>query len=124
MFNKKNFFISLSVVLVSVGNIMAAEAQQPNPIASFMPLILIFVIFYFFMIRPQQKQAKAMRAMLDALKRDDKVLTTGGLFGTVSAIKGTVVELKIAEGVKVHVQKSAIVSIVNDEVVVPELVKG
>ncbi len=76
------------------------------------PWIFIFVIFYFLLIRPQQKQAKEHKKMLDNLKRGDRVLTQGGLYATVSAVKGKVLEVKLNEDVKVLVSKAAVSELV------------
>ena len=73
-------------------------------IGQFMPLILIFVIFYFFLIRPQQKKVKEHKAMVESLKRGDKVVTSGGITGTVERlIDNDKVEVEIAENVKVEI---------------------
>ena len=76
--------------------------------ASFIPLILIFVVFYFLLIRPQQKQAKQHQAFLDALKKGQKVVTKGGIHGTITAITDTVVTLEIAKDVAVKMSRDAI----------------
>ena len=76
-------------------------------IAQFIPLILIFVIFYFFLIRPQQKKVKDHKLMVDNLKRGDKVITTGGIVGTIERIiDAEKVEVEIADNVKVEIIKS------------------
>jgi preprotein translocase subunit YajC len=76
-------------------------------ITQFIPLILIFVIFYFFLIRPQQKKAKEHKAMVENLKRGDKVIASGGIIGTVEkVIDNDKVEIEIAENVKVTLIKS------------------
>ena len=73
-------------------------------IGQFIPLILIFVIFYFFWIRPQQKKVKEHKAMVEALKRGDKVITSGGIVGTVErVIDNEKVEVEIADNVTVEV---------------------
>ena len=73
-------------------------------IGQFIPLILIFVIFYFFLIRPQQKKVKDHKAMVEALKRGDKVVTSGGIVGTVErVIDNEKVEVKISENVNVEI---------------------
>lgn len=78
-------------------------------IAQFVPLILIFVIMYFLLIRPQQKKLKDHRAMVEALRRGDQVVTSGGIIGKVSKVKEDgEVEVEIADGVKVRVVKSTI----------------
>ena len=76
-------------------------------IGQFIPLILIFVIFYFFLIRPQQKKVKEHKAMVENLKRGDKVVTSGGIVGTVERIiDNDKVEVEIAENIKVEVVKA------------------
>jgi len=85
--------------------------------AQFIPLILIFVIFYFFLIRPQQKKVKEHKLMVSALKRGDEVITSGGIVGRVERIIGDdKIDLLIAEGVIVQVVQSTIASLVNKPV--------
>jgi len=82
--------------------------------AQFIPLILIFVIFYFFLIRPQQKRAKDHKAMVAALKRGDEVVTSGGIVGKVERILGEdKLDLSISENVTVEVVQSTIQSVLN-----------
>ena len=82
--------------------------------AQFIPLILIFVIFYFFLIRPQQKRAKDHKAMVAALKRGDEVVTSGGIVGKVERILGEdKLDLSISENVTVQVVQSTIQSVLN-----------
>ena len=89
--------------------------MEGSGIGQFIPLILIFVIFYFFLIRPQQKKVKEHKAMVESLKRGDKVVTSGGITGTVERlIDNDKVEIEIAENVKVEIVKSTgIQSLVN-----------
>ena len=76
-------------------------------IGQFIPLVLIFVIFYFFLIRPQQKKVKDHKAMVEALKRGDKVITSGGILGTVERIiDNEKVEVKISDNVNVEVVRA------------------
>ena len=76
-------------------------------IAQFIPLILIFVIFYFFLIRPQQKKVKEHKLMVESLKRGDKIITTGGILGTVERIiDNEKVEVKISDNVNVEVVRA------------------
>ena len=78
--------------------------MEGSGIGQFIPLILIFVIFYFFLIRPQQKKVKEHKAMVESLKRGDKVITSGGITGTVERlIDNDKVEVEIAENVKVEI---------------------
>ncbi|UXU74524.1 MULTISPECIES: preprotein translocase subunit YajC [unclassified Paracoccus (in: a-proteobacteria)] len=94
----------------------AQAATAPSAgagLASFLPLILIFVIMYFLMIRPQQKRMKEHRAMVEALKKGDEVVTQGGLIGKIAAVRDNEVEVEIAPGVKVRVVRSTITGLVN-----------
>ncbi|NOX41339.1 MAG: preprotein translocase subunit YajC [Alphaproteobacteria bacterium] len=80
----------------------------------FLPLILIFAIMYFLLIRPQQKKAKQHRAMVDAVRRGDQVVTQGGIIGKVSKVKDdNEVEIEIATGVKIRVVQSTISTVLN-----------
>jgi len=82
--------------------------------AQFIPLILIFVIFYFFLIRPQQKKVKEHKAMVVALKRGDEVVTSGGIVGKIERVLGDdKVDIIISENVKVQVVQSTIQSLLN-----------
>jgi preprotein translocase subunit YajC len=94
----------------------AAEAPAAaDPIMSFLPLILIFVVFYFLLIRPQQKRAKEHRAMVDALKKGDWVVTNGGLLGRVADLGENFVRLEVSDGVEVKVQRPAIAALMPKE---------
>jgi preprotein translocase subunit YajC len=80
--------------------------------ATLLPLVLIFVVFYFLLIRPQQKRAKNHRAMLGAIRRGDKVVTGGGIMGTVTkVVNEDEVAVEIAEGIKIRVQRGLIASV-------------
>ena len=82
--------------------------------AQFVPLILIFVIMYFLLIRPQQKKLKEHKAMVQALRRGDQVVTQGGLIGKVSKVKDEdEIEVEIAQGVKVRVVKSTVAQVLS-----------
>ena len=89
--------------------------MEGSGIGQFIPLILIFVIFYFFLIRPQQKKVKEHKLMVQSLKRGDKIVTTGGIIGTVERIiDNEKVEVKISENVNVEiVRASGIQGLVN-----------
>ena len=81
-------------------------------IAQFIPLVLIFVIFYFFLIRPQQKRAKDHLAMVAGLKRGDEIITSGGIIGTIERVmEDDRIEVLLGDSVKVHVIKSTITSL-------------
>ena len=80
---------------------------------SFLPLVLVFIVFYFLMIRPQQQRAKALQAAVAAVKKGDTVVTAGGIVGKVTRVEDTQVEVEIAPNVKVRVVKATLTEIVN-----------
>ena len=91
-----------------------AAGGASSAFSSFVPLILIFAIMYFLMIRPQQKKAKQHKAMIDSLRRGDQVVTSGGILGKVSKVSDDgIVEIEIAEGVKVRVMRATIAQVLN-----------
>ena len=89
--------------------------MEGGAIAQFLPLVLIFAIMYFLLIRPQQKKMKEHQAMVEAVRRGDQVVTQGGLIGKVSKVKEgeNEIEVELAEGVKVRVVKSTIAQVLN-----------
>ncbi|KGJ04171.1 protein translocase subunit yajC [Paracoccus halophilus] len=91
----------------------AGGASPQSMISTFAMFGLIFVIMYFLMIRPQQKRVKEHRAMVEALKKGDEVVTQGGLVGKVTSVRDTELEVEIAPGVKVRVIRSTITGVVN-----------
>ena len=97
--------------------LMAQPAQggaQPNPIMTFLPLILIIVVFYFFMIRPQMKKQKEIAAVLNSLQKGDKVVTTGGIYAKILELKDNYVLLQVDDNVKIRVDKAALVKDMSD----------
>ena len=95
-----------------------AYAQVPTDalgfggnLTSFLPLVLMFVVMYFLMIRPQQKRAKEQRAMMDALAKGDEVVTAGGMLGRVVKVVDAYVTIEVATGTEVTVQKSSITTL-------------
>ena len=96
-------------MLISPAYAQAAEDGGAGGMLQLLPLVLIFVVFYFLLIRPQQKKAKTHRTMVEALNRGDKVITGGGLLGTVTkAPDGNEIQVEIAEGVRVKVMRHTI----------------
>lgn len=91
------------------------QPTPPNPLMSFIPILAIFAIFYFILIRPQQKQLKEHEKMLQALKKGDKILTTGGLYGVIMGIKGEDLEVKFSETVKLTLARSAVAKLLSSE---------
>ena len=85
-----------------------AEGGTSSPLFQLLPFVFVFAIFYFLLIAPMRKRQKALQAMIAAIKKGDKVVTNGGLYGEVAAVQDEVVVLKLADNVKVRVAKSAI----------------
>ena len=83
---------------------------------AFLPLILMFVVFYFLLIWPQQKKAKAHRQVLANLQKGDSVVTSGGIYGTITGITDTVVTLEIAEKIRIKVARSSIAGVIKAQV--------
>lgn len=89
----------------------AQDATQPGGLMSFLPLIIIFVIFYFLLIRPQMKRAKEHKKLVAELGNGDEVVTNGGLLGRISNVGDSFVTVELAENVQIKVQKHAIASV-------------
>jgi preprotein translocase subunit YajC len=85
----------------------------PNPLMNLVPIVAIFAIFYFLLIRPQQKQASEHETMLKNLKPGDKILTTGGLYGSITAFRGDDLEVTFSQTVKLTVARSAVARVVS-----------
>ena len=97
--------------MFNFGFAQSAATQQPSMIASFMPLILIFIIFYFLLIRPQQKRAKEHKALLESIKRGDEILTGGGIIGKVLKADQTELIVEISTKVNVKVLRSTVADV-------------
>lgn len=96
---------------------VVAQAQGSGAqalILQVFPIVAIIAIFYFLVIAPANKQRRRTQAMLEALKKGDRVLTTGGIYGVVQGVENDVVHLKIADNVKVKIAKSAVASVTNE----------
>ncbi len=100
--------MTLGVTIPGTPVLLAQSASQPGGIALFLPLVLILGVFYFLMIMPAQRRQKKVAEMLKNLKNGDKVITNGGIYGTVVGLEGDAVQLRIAEQVKVKIARSAI----------------
>lgn len=85
-----------------------AQAESASGIAQLFPLVLIFGVFYFLVIRPQQKRQRAHQTLLNALKKDDEVITSGGILGTVDKVDGQVLTLRIARDLKIKVLRTQV----------------
>jgi preprotein translocase subunit YajC len=86
----------------------AGSTGSANPLVTFLPLILVFVVFYFFMIRPQMRKQKELNNYRNALAKGDKIITTGGIYGRVLEVKDNVVIMDVGGDVKLRVDKSAV----------------
>jgi len=85
-----------------------AASGQGGQIMAFLPLILLFAVFYFLLIRPQQKRAKTHKTFMENLKKGDKVVTSGGLYGTITGVTDDAVTIEVAEKVRVKIMKGAV----------------
>jgi preprotein translocase subunit YajC len=95
--------------------LQASGPGQAGGFAMFLPLILIMVIFYFLMIMPAQRRQKKTNEMLKGLKTGDKVITNGGIYGTVVGLEDSAVQLRIAEQVKIKISRSAIAGLQTEQ---------
>ena len=86
----------------------ASGATQTDTLLTFLPMIAIFVVFYFLLIRPQQKKAKETRAMLDALEKGNEIVTAGGIVGRITKLTDQYAVVEVANGVEMTVQRGAI----------------
>jgi preprotein translocase subunit YajC len=108
-----NFWISTAWAQAADG----AAAPHPSLYEQAFPFVIIFLIFFFLVIRPQQKRAQTHKGFLTTMKRGDSVLTTGGILGTIEGLTEQFVILQIADNVKIRVLKSQVASGVTDELV-------
>ncbi len=99
-----NFFISDALA-------QGAEGQAGGGIEMIIPLLLMFAIFYFLLIRPQQKKAKEHKNMVEALNKGDEIITNGGLVGKITEVDDSFLTCKVADNVEVKVQRHAIMSV-------------
>ena len=108
----------------TIHSLMGALAMAPSPpgtepsspgIIQFMPFILIIVVFYFILIRPQQKQKKEQQKLVDSLKSGDQVLMSNGIYGTIMDVKDKTLLIKVADNVKIKVQRSAVAQVLSGE---------
>ncbi len=109
------------ILITSISAVLVGCPMQPgaegggSQVVAFIPFILIFVIFYFLILRPQQKQSRQRQEMLKSIKRGDNVITSGGLYGKVLNIADDVITLEIAKGVSVRVSRSGISGLAGTE---------
>ena len=98
-------------MLISNAFAQSAPAGDAGGLMIFIPLILMFVVLYFIMIRPQMKRQKEMKAMLEALAAGDEVITVGGILGKVTEVKDQYITVEIVAGTEVQMQKNAVTSV-------------
>lgn len=91
-----------------MNTLLMTGAQGGNPLGSFIPLILIIVVFYFFMIRPQMKKAKDQKKFRENIKKGDKIVTIGGIHGRIADVQETTFLIEVEGGHKLKIEKSAI----------------
>lgn len=94
--------------MMTISSILLQGGGSQNPLFSLLPLLLIIVVFYFFMIRPQVKRQKELANYRSSLKKGDKVITTGGIYGRISEVNEQTILLEVDENVRVKIDKSAV----------------
>jgi preprotein translocase subunit YajC len=94
-----------------IASAYAQDAAQPGGLMSFLPLIIIFVIFYFLLIRPQMKRAKEHKKLVSELANGDEVVTNGGLLGRITKVGESFITVELADNVQIKVQRHAIASV-------------
>lgn len=107
----------MNLIPVAFAAESAQATQQPSLLTSFAPLILIMVVFYFLLIRPQQKKMREHQNMLSKISKGDKVVTSGGIFATVSKVEenSNYIVVEIAENVKVKIKRDSVSEVVNEQ---------
>ena len=99
---------------------MIAQTSDPNPIVQLLPLLLLVAVFYFLLIRPQQRRMRQQRSLIESLDVGDEVLTIGGMFATITGVEDDAFVVEVAPGTRVRLLKSAVARRVVDEPVAPE----
>lgn len=102
-----------TILMMSMGGTGGGEGG--NPLVAFLPFILIIVVMYFLMIRPQAKKQKEHKAMIESLAKGDKIMTSGGIVGTIAGIrdKENILLVKVAEGVKIEISRNSVAQVIN-----------
>jgi preprotein translocase subunit YajC len=106
------FTLMMLLLFLAQAQPAAPTGAGPNPLASFIPIILIFIIMYFVLFRPQMRRQKEQRLLVSALKTGDRVVTAAGIHGMITNVKDTTVTVKVADNVKIEMEKSAISNVV------------
>jgi preprotein translocase subunit YajC len=110
-FDPKEILVFISSAIAQTAPAASAGGDMGSSLMSMLPLVLMFVVLYFVMIRPQMKRQKEHRAMIDALAKGDEVATAGGLLGKVTKLGDSHLSVEIATGVEVQLQRSAVVQV-------------
>jgi len=103
--------VAAAMAIITPAYAEAAPAAGGSGFASLIPLVLIMVIFYFLLIRPQQKKLKEHRNLVDQLKKGDKIITGGGLYATVIDVKDDTLKVEIADGVRIKIKRDTIIGL-------------
>jgi preprotein translocase subunit YajC len=98
-------------ISTAIAQTTGAAAQEPNGLLSMLPLLAVFAVMYFIMIRPQMKRQKETKAMIEALAKGDEVVTTGGVLGTITKVGESFLSVEVAKGVELQVQRGAIAQV-------------
>jgi preprotein translocase subunit YajC len=106
-----SFPVFISSAYAQTAPVAASGGDMQSSLMSMLPLVLMFVVLYFVMIRPQMKKQKEHKAMIDAIAKGDEVVTVGGVLGKVSKLGDNYVGLEVASGVEVQIQRSAVVQV-------------
>ena len=99
----------------ALGGAPSEGGQQANPIASFLPFVLMFLVLYLLILRPQMKKQRNQQRMIDELEKNDAIVTSGGIHGTILNIKDDILVVKIADNVKIEVSRAAVSRVKNKE---------
>ncbi len=105
------FAVFISSAIAQTAPAAAAGGDMQSSLMGMLPLVLMFVVLYFVMIRPQMKKAKEHKAMIEALSKGDEVATAGGILGKVTKLGDSFIDIEVADGVEVHLQRSAVVQV-------------
>lgn len=115
------FLFSFAAILAQAAPAPAAPTGPSSMLGTIVPFLFMGVIFYFALIRPQQKRQREMQSMISALKTNDRIITNGGIHAVVTGVKDKSITVRIAEGVKIEIEKSAVVSVSRKDAAEPEV---
>lgn len=107
----RSIFTSIAALLAFTTPAFAEGGASASSFTQLIPLVLIMLIFWFLLIRPQQKRTKEHRSMVEGLKKDDKVLTNGGIYGSITDVKDDYLKVEIADGVRIKIQRDAVAAL-------------